>query len=167
MCAIGSQNAKTNDLADALRHVLADVFAVTALAYLSKWNIQQTAPPEVLEHVAHVHKAAQRGQTVIARQLWALGRPVSLHSSDPAHVPRWMLAGQSVDPVSELLLLTSGLTEVSASISAAIEVARDVPAPQAMAVLRRLLRNQTRWVRILREDAESLLQADGAKGTLH
>lgn len=167
MCGDGSQHAKTNDLADALRHVLADAFAVTALAYLSKWNIQNRAPPNVCQHVDAVHRASQRGQAVVARQLCALNRPVSLHSSDPAHVPRWMLAGQSFDPVSELLLLTSGLNEVSESISAAIEVARDVPAPRATTALRRLMTSQGRWISVLREDTEILLQTDTTGQTLH
>lgn len=130
-------------LADALRHVLADALSVTALALLTEWNAEGATP----EHRALLRRrvaAARRAQVVVARRLHALGRPAALDAWDPSEVPRWMLAGQSRDPVTGVTLLAAGLSEFLASVDAAHEVAREVPDPDAMRVLARLVRRETR-----------------------
>lgn len=161
------RNARTDDLADALRHVLADAFAVTALAYLSKWNIRATAPCPVRARVDDAFRAGRRAQDVVARQLLALGFPAALHWTDPADVPRWLLAGQSHDTATELLVLSSGLREFAESLVAAIEVAREVPAPKAAAALGRVEFRQRVLIRALQADAALLIESGAAPGRPH
>ena len=150
---------RTEALADALRHVLADAICVTALAQFARWNTARTAAGPQRALFLRRTRAGRGAQEALARRLRAIGRPAALHPSDPSEVPRWMLAAQSDDPLAQTALLAAAGAEFLASVEAAIEVARDAPDPPAMRGLGRLARRERAALAEMRTFAEAALAA--------
>ena len=159
------RDAPEEALADALRHVLADAFALAALADMAAWNL--AAAPDLAAYLRRRAAAARRAQAAVARQLRRLGRPAALHISDPSEVPRWMLASGTEDALATVLTLAAGTAEFAASVEAAVEVARDVPDAPCMGALGRMARRRRREVETLRALAEALARARLGAGRLN
>ena len=152
------------NLHDALAHVMADALSLTALASFARWNVAEVASARFADVFAERVRAGRRAQEVVARRMRALGGPVMLHPTDPSEVPRWMLAGQSADPVAELVLLAAGTHEFVRSVEAAAEVSREVPDPECMRVMRRLQRREEAAVERLRALANATVEAKIRRG---
>jgi hypothetical protein len=146
-------------LHDALAHVMADALCLTALASFARWNVSGTASARFVEVFVRRLRAGRRAQEVIARRMRLLGGPVALHPSDASEVPRWMLAGQSSDPVAELVLLMAGTHEFVRSVEAAAEVAREVPDRDCMRTMQRLQRREEQAIDMLRDLASAAAEA--------
>lgn len=154
-------------LHDALAHVMADALSVTALASFAYWNTVGPAEGAFGPVFRARVRAGRRAQDQVARRMRTLGGPVMLHPTDPSEVPRWMLAGQSHDPLAEMVLLAAGTHEFVLSIEAAVEVARDIPDRACMAAMRRLAGREARAVSELRAlsaaTAENALRPDATR----
>ena len=146
-------------LHDALAHVMADALSLTALASFAYWNTVDSVHESFSAVLRGRVAAGRRGQDVIARRMRALGGPVMLHPTDPSEVPRWMLAGQSADPLSETVLLAAGTQEFVRSIEATVEVAREVPDRACMRVMSRMQRNETNACIRLQELASAIAES--------
>ena len=137
-------------LHDALAHVMADAFSVTALALFAYWNTTDTTEREFGAVFRDRVHAGRRAQEVVARRMRALGGPVMLHPTDPSEVPRWMLTGQTADPVAEMVLLIAGTHEFVRSIEATHEIARETPDRACMHAMARLQRREEKAIDHLR-----------------
>lgn len=146
-------------LHDALAHVMADALNLTALASFARWNVEGGHCARFAGVFAARARAGRRAQEVVARRMRASGGPVALHPTDASEVPRWMLAGQSEDPLSELVLLIAGTHEFVRSVEATVEVARDVPDRTCMRVMRRLQRREEKAIAMLRDLAGAVADA--------
>ena len=158
-----TEDRKVADLHDALAHVLADAFSVTAMALFAQWNTDDRADPAFVDVFRSRVRAGRSAQETIARRMRALGGPIMLHPSDPSEVPRWMLSGQSHDPVAEMVLLAAATYEFVRSVEATVEVAREIPDRDSIRALQRMRRREEKAIRMLHDLAgattETLLDA--------
>lgn len=159
-----TDDRRVASLHDALAHVMADAFCVTALALFAQWNTTGRADAAFVAVFRARVRAGRSAQEQVARRMRALGGPVMLHPTDPSEVPRWMLAGQSNDPLAEMVLLAAGTQEFVRSIEATVEVAREIPDRDCMRVMRGLQRREERAIEQLRELAGATAEAAG-RGT--
>lgn len=148
-------------LHDALAHVMADAFSVTALALFAYWNTLGSTEGGFGAVFRDRARAGRRAQETVARRMRALGGPVMLHPTDPSEVPRWMLTGQSADPVAEMVLLVAGTHEFVRSVEATHEIARETPDRACMHAMARLQRREERAIEYLRRLAGATVEGAG------
>ena len=113
----------------------------------------------LLARAAERHRGRYRGRYggtgAKAKRMRALGGPVMLHPTDPSEVPRWMLAGQSHDPLAEMVLLAADTYEFVRSVEATVEVAREIPDRDCIRSMQRLRRREEAAIIRLRDLARA------------